>query len=235
MLIFDLDGTLIDSFADIRESVILALAEIGVAPAAETLALCRRGVGLEWFYSHATGGRAPDGAEFRRFVDAYRGSYRPRGAPFPGVPDTLAELRRRLAGVPFAVATTKRTDMARRVLEDCGLAGAFDAIRGSDDLPHKPDPAILRDVAARCGASLDGAVVVGDTDRDILAARAAGCASVAVTYGGWSRAELGEVAPDHLIDRFDQLLDLEPIAWLASRVGEHLPARAGTVPRGRPC
>jgi phosphoglycolate phosphatase len=215
LLIFDLDGTLIDSLADIRAGVIAALEAIGLPAADDTLALCRRGVGLERFYAHATAGRAPDGDELRRFVGAYRASYQPRGAPFPGVRDTLAELRRRLPGVPFAVATTKRTDMARRVLAGCELAGAFELIRGSDDLPHKPDPAILRDVAARCAAALDRAIVVGDTDRDVLAARAAGCASVAVTYGGWTRAELSEVAPDHMIDRFDQLLDLERIAALA--------------------
>jgi phosphoglycolate phosphatase len=215
VLIFDLDGTLVDSFADIRAGLSEALTAIGLGPGGEILALCRRGVGLEWVYERATG-RDPVGDEFDRFVAAYRGAYQPRGAPFPGVRDTLEELRRRLPGTCFAVATAKRTDIARRVVEATGLAACFDVIRGSEGLPHKPDPAVLHEIAARAGKPITGAVVVGDTDRDILAARAAGCAAIAVTYGGWSRAEMLEVGPDHLIDRFEELLELEPIARLGA-------------------
>jgi phosphoglycolate phosphatase len=215
MLIFDLDGTLIDSLADIRAGVIAALAEIGLEATGQVLALCRLGVGLEQFYECATGGRTAAGGEFERFAAAYRSSYTVRSGPFPGVRETLAELRRLLPGQTFAVATTKRTELARRVLDGCGLAGSFDIIRGSDGLPHKPDPAVLRDIAARAARSLEHAVVVGDTDRDVLAARAAGCTSVAVTYGGWTRDELAQVSPDHMIDRFAELLELEPIARLA--------------------
>jgi len=214
VLIFDLDGTLVDSFADIRAAVIQAFTAIGRAAEGDLLTLCRRGIGLERFYEGATG-RPPVGDEFERFVTVYRASYETRGAPFPRVRETLAELRRRLPrSVRFAVATAKRTDVARRVVESTGLAEWFDFVRGSDGLPHKPDPAVLHDIAAQTASSLDRAVLVGDTDRDVLAARAAGCASVAVTYGGWSRDELVAIAPDHLIDRFDELLDLEPVARL---------------------
>jgi len=208
MLVFDLDGTLVDSFGDSHDAVTGALRAIGLDTSDQVLALCRRGIGLELFYEHATGGRAADGAEFERFVDVYRAGYRTRGAPFPGVRATLAELRRRHPSVPFAVATTKRTDVARRVVETGGLADYFDLVRGSDGLPHKPDPAVLHHIAATTGHPIASAHMIGDTDRDVLAAQAAGCTAVAVTYGGWGRDELAALAPDHLIDRFDQLLDL---------------------------
>lgn len=209
LLVCDLDGTLIDSFADIRRGIEHALAEIGVPATESILALCRLGIGLEAFYEQACG-RPAVGAEFDRFVAAYRTFYRQtaRGTAFPHVADGLAAIRRRLPGVRCAVATTKRTDIARHVIQAAGLGGYFDLVRGSDDLPHKPDPAILHDVAATLGVDLAGAIVVGDTDRDMLAARAAGCVSVAVTWGGWTRDELAALWPDHMIDRFDELVDI---------------------------
>ncbi len=212
MLIFDLDGTLVDSFGDIHEAMVGALAAIGLETSEPIRALCRRGVELERFYELATGGRAAAGEELDQFVAAYRSGYRTGGAAFPGVAATLAALRRGLAGVPFAVATTKHTAMARRVLDAAGLGGFFDVVRGSDGLPHKPDPAVLHDISRSTGRPLDGAIIVGDTDRDVLLARAAGCVSVAVTYGGWSRAELAALEPDYLIDRFEELLEVPELA-----------------------
>jgi len=110
--------------------------------------------------------------------------------------------------VRLAVATTKRTDMARAVTDRVGLTSLVDLVQGSDGLPKKPDPALLALVAERTGCALANSLMVGDTDGDVLAARAAGCASVAVTYGGWSRAELAPLAPDHLIDSFAELREL---------------------------
>lgn len=212
MLIFDLDGTLVDSFGDIHDAMVDALAAIGLETSDPIRALCRRGVELERFYELATGRPPVAGEELDRFVAAYRAGYRSRGVAFPGVAATLSTLRRGLAGVPFAVATTKQTAMARRVVDAAGLGGFFDVVRGSDGLPHKPDPAVLHDIARATGRPLDGAIIVGDTDRDVLLARAAGCVSVAVTYGGWSRAELAALGPDHLIDRFEELLDVPGLA-----------------------
>ena len=78
-------------------------------------------------------------------------------------------------------------------------------------MPHKPDPAVLRRAAGIAGRELRGATMVGDTDKDVGAAHAAGCRACAVTYGGWDRDELeslGDRRPHHFLDRFDELLSL---------------------------
>jgi phosphoglycolate phosphatase len=221
LLICDLDGTLVDSFGDIRAGVSAALRAIDRSPDDDILALCGRGIGLELFYTRATGQRA-DGDEFARFVTVYRDSYPGQGRAYRGVAATLRALRREFRDLRCAVATAKRTEVARKVVESCALAEYFDVVRGSDGLPAKPDPAILRDVAACLGRPVEGAIVVGDTDRDVLAARAAGCVAVAVTYGGWTRAELEALAPrepDHLIDGFEALIAIASEHWSAERPG----------------
>jgi phosphoglycolate phosphatase len=212
LLVLDLDGTLVDSFADIRWGIEHALPVLGAAVTDELLGLVRRGVSLEVFYETALGRDAcapAERARFAAFVDAYRAAYARSPHPtraYDGVADTLAALRRRDGELRVAVATAKRSDMAEGVLRACGLGGLVDAVVGSEDLPAKPDPAVLRRAARRVDRELRGAVMVGDTDRDVLAARAAGCVACAVTYGGWTRAELAALAPDHLLDHFADLL-----------------------------
>ena len=212
LLIVDLDGTLVDSFADIRHGIAEALAVIGIEPTDELMDLCRLGVGLEVFYQRALGADPyADGEQSRldEFVDAYRNAYAasPHEArPYDGVADTLAELRRRHPELAIAVATAKRTDMAEAVVQGCGLRPLLDAVVGSEGLPHKPDPSVLRRAADRVERPLAGAVMVGDTDRDVGAARAADCVACAVTYGGWTRDELRALGPDHLLDHFSDLL-----------------------------
>jgi len=214
LLLLDLDGTLVDSFADIRAGIEHALQRIDVDPTEALLALSRRGVALEVFYQRATG-RDPSADDeqgrLQRFVDAYRSYYvahQENTRPFAGVRETLEWLRAERPALRLAVATTKRTDMARAVTDQAGLTPLFDLVQGSDGLPKKPDPALLAMIAERTGVGLERTVMVGDTDGDILAARAAGCRSVAVTYGGWTRLELGRLGPDHLIDRFSELRTL---------------------------
>ncbi|RMH43128.1 MAG: HAD family hydrolase [Deltaproteobacteria bacterium] len=218
LLVVDLDGTLVDSLDDIRFGIRAALAAIGIAATDDLIDLCRRGVGLEVFYRRATGhapGAADQRARFDRFVAAYRDAY--AASPhdtraYDGVADTLAALRARHPRLAVAVATAKRTAMARQVIDSVGLAPLVDAVVGSDGLPAKPDPAIVRRAAAAVRRPLAGAVMVGDTDRDVGAARAAGCVACAVTYGGWTRDELAALAPDYLLDRFADLLDVAALA-----------------------
>jgi phosphoglycolate phosphatase len=214
LILLDLDGTLVDSFADIRHGIEIALGSIDVAPTDELMDLCRLGVGLEVFYERALGRDPYAPAEqphLDRFVNSYRAAYAESPHPtlaYEGVADTLAALRERHPGVALAVATAKRTDMARAVVDDCGLGDLVDGVFGSEGLPHKPDPAVLQRAAAGVRRELAGAVMIGDTDRDVIAARNAGCLACAVTYGGWTRAELAALAPDHLFDRFADVLDV---------------------------
>jgi phosphoglycolate phosphatase len=211
LLLLDLDGTLVDSFADIAAGIRAACARIEVEAEADVLALARRGVPLEDFYFAATGRRADD-AGFTGFADAYRASYLPgcvtTTVPYPGVRETLARIRA-LPRPPFiAVATTKRGETARTVLAGTGLAPLVDAVVGSDGLAPKPDPAVLLEAARRAGLDVRHGLMVGDTDRDVLAARNAGCAVAAVTYGGFTADEVEALAPDHILGAFPELLDL---------------------------
>jgi 2-phosphoglycolate phosphatase len=214
LLLVDLDGTLVDSFEDIQQGMTVALDAIGVPATAELLALSRRGVSLEVYYRHALARDPADPGEharFRRFVDTYVGHYEahPHTARvYDGVHETLAELGRRRPGLRMGVATNKRTDLARDLLARAGLARFFDVIQGSEAVAKKPDPAILLLIARQLGVDIRRAIMVGDSGADVQAAQSAGCGAVAVTYGGWPRHEIEALRPDHLIDRFSELLDI---------------------------
>jgi phosphoglycolate phosphatase-like HAD superfamily hydrolase len=216
-VLFDLDGTLVDSFGDIAAAAARAFADVGARADADLLACCRRGLPLEELYERAFGApaTAPEHApRYQRFFTAYREHYLPHcldtTAPYPGVVEGLAALRARAAGgeLRLAVATTKRRETALRILEGTGLLPYLDAVAGSDGIPCKPDPAVLHRAAGLAGTTLDDAVMVGDTDRDVGAAKAARCTSVAVSWGGMSAEELAAHEPDHVIDAFGQLVEL---------------------------
>ncbi|WP_428262010.1 HAD family hydrolase [Haliangium sp.] len=214
LVIVDLDGTLVDSFDDIRDGMAVALAAIGVAPSDALLALSRRGVSLESYYQHALA-RDPEAPEerarFAAFVNAYVDHYQrhqKNARVYDGVFDTLDEIRSRWPRLRLAVGTNKRTDLARELAADIGLARYFDLIQGSEEVAKKPDPALLHLIARRLETPIEHALMVGDTGADVLAAQRAGCGAVAVTYGGWPRAEIETLRPDRLIDDFAELVDI---------------------------
>ncbi len=211
LLILDLDGTLVDSFEDIASGIRAACTGCGVVASDEVLALIRRGVPLEDFYAAALG-QPPAGEGWARFVETYRATYKTAcvmsARPYPGVAETLARIRELPARPFIAVATTKRGDTANLVLESTGLRPLLDAVVGSDGRPPKPDPAVLIAAAGLAGIDVRRALMVGDTDRDVLAARRAGCAIAAVTYGGFGRDELAALGPDVLLSSFSELLQM---------------------------
>lgn len=207
LVLLDLDGTLVDSFADIAGGVSTACAGLGILAAEAALGLVRRGAPLEEIYA-ATGDRD----RFAAFAAGYRACYFEAAGcvattrPYPGVVETLEALRA-LPGRPhLAVATAKRQETARRVLEATGLLPLIDDVVGSDNLAPKPDPAVLLEAARRAGVDVRRAIMVGDTDRDILAARRAGATAVAVLYGGVGAEELRRHEPDHVLEAFGDLL-----------------------------
>lgn len=215
LILFDLDGTLVDSFEDIIAGIRVACAAIGVEPVPDLCRLATRGIPLEDFYLAALGVAhdAPaEAARFAAFVDAYRACYLPgcvnTTRPYPGIPEVLEHLRALTPRPLVGVATTKRTETAERVLEGSGLAGLVDVVAGSDGMAHKPDPAVLRRVAELAGVDLRRAVMVGDTDRDVGAARAAGCVVAGVTWGGFSEDEMRALAPDWLVRAPGELIKI---------------------------
>jgi phosphoglycolate phosphatase len=214
LLCFDLDGTLVDSTADIRAALEAALSAVGPPqPASEEVALGSAGLGLplEEFFAIAR----PDGdvAARRAFIDAYRGHYHAhlldRTRPFDGVVETLASLTPlRARGLRTAVATTKKTDTARRVVKGLGLDGYFDAVLGTDGIPHKPAPDLLLLCARTVERPAGDGMMIGDTERDLRAGRAAGMKTCGVGWGVMGHEGLRPHAPDYLISCFPELLDL---------------------------
>jgi phosphoglycolate phosphatase len=219
LVCFDLDGTLVDSAADIRAALVHALAVVppeDVRLDEHALGCAGLGLPLEEFYALARPAPHPAAGDAGRirFIDHYRDYYHSHllvhTRPFPGVPETLArfdELRRQ--GLRIAVATTKRTRTAERVLEGLGLASHFDLIMGTEPpMPHKPAPDLLLDCARRLDRDARAGLMIGDTERDVLAARAAGMKSCGVTWGVLGADGLQPHAPDFIVTRFDEIWPL---------------------------
>lgn len=219
LICFDLDGTLVDSTADIRAALVHALAAVPPADARlEEHALGCAGLGLPLDEFFALARPAPHPAAtaegYRTFAASYRDYYHANllagTRPFPGVVETLQMVKPlRAAGLRTAVATTKRTQTAERVLRGLGLADHFDLVLGTEPpMPHKPAPDLLLACARRLERDPRRGLMVGDTERDVLAGRAAGMRTCGVTYGVLGAAGLSPHAPDALVDRF---ADLWPI------------------------
>ena len=219
LICFDLDGTLVDSTADIRAALVHALAAVppsDVRLDEHALSCAGLGLPLDEFYALARPAPHPlahaDGR--RRFVDAYRAYYHAhlldKTRPFPDVAATLEMVKPlRAAGLRTAVATTKRTLTAERVLAGLGLAEHFDLILGTEDpMPHKPAPDLLLACAGRLDRDPSRGLMIGDTERDVLAGRAAGMRTCGVTWGVLGADGLSPHAPDFLVDRFAELWPL---------------------------
>ena len=219
LICFDLDGTLVDSTADIRAALVHALAAVPPSdPRRDEHALGCAGLGLplDEFYALARPLPHPfAGDEGRRhFVSAYRSYYHAHlldhTRAFPGVAETLEMVKPlRADGLRTAVATTKKTITAERVLAGLGLAHHFDLILGTEEpMPHKPAPDLLLACASRLVRDPARGLMIGDTDRDVLAGRSAGMRTCGVTWGVLGVDGLRPHAPDFLVDRFPDLWPL---------------------------
>lgn len=213
LICFDLDGTLVDSSADIRAGLVAAFAAVPPAGPrdAEAIALAGFGLPLEEFFAlareHGHPHAGPVGEE--RFVEAYKAHYwehlLDRTVPFEGVIAVLEALHAR-SDVRLAVATTKRTATAQRVVDGLGLARYFHHVRGSDGLRPKPAPDILLAIGQALGLEHATGVMIGDTTRDIEAAHAAGMRSCAVAWGETGAERLALAKPHAIAHRPDDLL-----------------------------
>jgi len=219
LVCFDLDGTLVDSTADIRAALVHALATVppsDVRLDEHALSCAGLGLPLDEFYALARPAPHPQAGDEgrRRFIDSYRDYYHShlldKTRPFDGVAATLELVKPlRARGLRTAVATTKRTLTAERVLGGLGLAHHFDLILGTEPpMPHKPAPDLLLACAQRLDRDPRRGLMVGDTERDVLAGRAAGMRTCGVTYGVLGADGLTPHAPDHLVDRFTDVWPL---------------------------
>jgi phosphoglycolate phosphatase len=208
-VLFDLDGTLVDSLPDLMRALNKLLADLGrrAATPAEVRGWVGDGAavmisrGLE-----ATGGIPQDlplAALTERFFDLYRGHTVIDTRPYPGLEQVLCALK--AGGHPLGVCTNKRTDLSKELLDGLGLSGFFAAVIGGDLAPaRKPDPAHIRATLAALGADGRRAVMVGDSLNDIEAAHAAGI-PVVLHSGGYCRGNPHDLGADAVIDRFADL------------------------------
>jgi pyrophosphatase PpaX len=203
VVLFDLDGTVIDSGAIILASMRHAAKEVlGVEPADEDLMAAVGGPGLE-AQMHAL---APDRVE--ELVTVYRAHNEPLHdglACCPGVEDVLVRLKDE--GRRLGIVTAKRRKTVELAFDQLPLEHLFETVVGGDETKHhKPDPEPLLLALERLDADADEAAYVGDAPFDVKAAKAAGVFSIAVTWGGiHARERLDAEEPDALIDTAEDL------------------------------
>jgi phosphoglycolate phosphatase len=208
-IVFDLDGTLVDTAPDLIATLNTILSREGLPPV--NFADARNMVGGGARSMIESGLRAegvtPAAAEVERlvgqFIEHYAAHIADRSRPFPGVEAALDELVS--GGCRLAVCTNKLEWLSLRLLDALGLTKRFAAICGADTFGvQKPDAAILHGTVARAGGHLARAIMVGDAITDIAVARAAGIAVVGVDFG-YSETPIADLAPDRVVSSFARL------------------------------
>lgn len=208
LIVFDWDGTLIDSAGPIVECIQQAARTLGLGVPSAERARHVIGLGLQDSLRLAV----PDlpAQRTREFVECYRAEFLARESNmrlFPGVETMLGGLRER--GHRLAVATGKSRQGLERALDASGLRPYFDASRCADESTPKPHPAMLHELLAQLEASAREALMIGDTSHDLQMAAAAGVDAVAVCYGAHGVDGLRALRPRACLDSVEGLA-----AWL---------------------
>lgn len=199
--VFDVDGTLMDSFADISAAIFETLTARGRTDV--TAPFLRRYIGIHLLDMYRDLGFAesdiePMIADYRRI---YLGRKHSSTRVFPGIQEMLGGLKGRKA-----TATTKGTPTTRAVLEQFGLLQHFDHVQGTDGFPAKPEPeVILRSIAA-LGLPPEECLLVGDSASDMQAGKRAGVRTCAVRWGYGDATEMAKWSPDYWIGEPQELL-----------------------------
>jgi phosphoglycolate phosphatase len=208
-IVFDLDGTLIDTAPDLVGTLNFVLAQEGLPAAAFDKARNFIGGGAQVMIERALSakGRACSAAEMERlyaaFIEHYAAHIADRSRPFPQLEATLARLA--AAGHRLAVCTNKLEWLSKRLLQALQLADRFAAICGQDTFGlQKPDPELLRRTILRAGGEPANAIMVGDSRTDIDTARAACVPVIAVDFG-YSDVPMASLRPDRIISSFADL------------------------------
>ncbi len=202
-VLFDLDGTLVDTVPFILASVRHAFEGYGSCPTdAEWVA----GIGTPLRAQLAAFARRPEDVEelFARYRRYWLEHHDRVTRPFPGAVETVRALRER--GHPVGIVTAKIEEGARRSLGHVGLLGEVGAIVGADTCARcKPDPMPVRVALERLGRAPSEAVLVGDSPHDVAAGNAAGVATVAALWGASGREALAAARPGYYLERVTEL------------------------------
>lgn len=204
LLVFDWDGTLMDSAATIVAAIQAASRDIGADEPSEAAARHIIGLGL----NEAIAALFPDmaAADYSRLADRYRVHFMAQDAGIPlfaGAEEAIRELH--AAGFMLAVATGKGRHGLDRVLDHTGLRPYFHATRCADESFSKPHPQMLLELMERLDASPDKTLMIGDTSHDLQMAVNAGVPSLGAAYGAHPREGLVGFAPLACADTFGEL------------------------------
>ena len=208
LIVFDLDGTLVDSLADIATALNRTLARLspGAPGLSRDAVRSLVGMGARELVARAlprAGLDMPVEEALSLFVEVYRGGLLNETRPYPGVVAGLDRLRDQT----LAVLTNKPGDMSRAILDGLGLADRFVRIYGGGDVPgKKPDPAGLVRLLTETVTPPSGALMVGDSAVDVRTARNAGVGAVGVSYG-FDPSGLAEERPDLIVDSLEALAE----------------------------
>ena len=207
LLVFDLDGTLVDSVMDLRAALNEVLRERGHRALSRAEVKHMIGDGVPALVARALAASGADPAEapmaLPRFLEIYEANPTQLSHPYPGVPETLATLRRR--GYRTAICTNKPQQATLAVMQGLDLLPLFDGIAGGDRFPvRKPHPGHLLQLIAELGARPEASAMIGDNENDAAAARSAAVPLVLVRYG-YARVEPESLAADALLDHFSEL------------------------------
>jgi phosphoglycolate phosphatase len=207
LLVFDLDGTLVDSAPDLCAALNKMLRERGHPPLSrsEVKRMIGDGAAVLVARALAASGADPAGAgeALTRFLEIYEANAVQLSRPYPDVRETLTALRRR--GYRAAVCTNKPQRATMAVIEGLGFLPLFEGIAGGDRFSvKKPDPGHLLGLINELGASLTATAMIGDNENDAAVAHAAGVPLVLMRYG-YARVAPETLAADALLDHFADL------------------------------
>ena len=222
-VVFDLDGTLVDTAPDLIAALNYVMDREGLPPVplhsarnmigAGARKLIERGLELE--------GRAMSVGDIDRltrdFIDYYAAHIADASRPFEGLEAALDDLGAQ--GYHFAVCTNKLEWLSKRLLDELGLSPRFAAICGADTFGvSKPDPVILQQTVARAGGNINATIMVGDAGPDIGVARRAGVPVIGVEFG-YTDVPIAELKPDRLIGHMRDLpAAVHSLVQIASRI-----------------
>jgi phosphoglycolate phosphatase len=208
-VVFDLDGTLVDTAPDLISALNFVLDREGLPPVPLKSARTMIGAGVRRLLERGleVDGRNASVEDINRltddFIDYYAAHIADASRPFEGLETALDDLQAQ--GYRFAVCTNKLEWLSRRLLDRLGLSARFAAICGADTFGiSKPDPAILQQTVARAGGQLSATIMVGDAGPDIGVARRAGIPVIGVEFG-YTEVPIAELKPDRLIGHMREL------------------------------
>ncbi|MDQ8728636.1 HAD-IA family hydrolase [Bradyrhizobium sp. LHD-71] len=220
LLVFDLDGTLVDTAPDLIGALNVILEQEGIPELPLSTARNMIGGGARKLIERGleAAGRDCTVAEIDRmmkdFIAYYADHIADQSQPFEGLESALDTLATK--GAAFAVCTNKLEWLSKLLLDRLKLSHRFGAICGADTFGiAKPDPTFLRQTVARAGGNMASTIMVGDAGTDIGVARRAGVPVIGVTFG-YTETPIEELAPDRVISRMGDLPDAV-FALLAER------------------